>query len=47
MRSFPISDRVRAAMAQALGHQFQRYSIVGASEASYAAHCRSVADAEE
>ena len=46
-RSFPKADSVRAAMTRALGHQFERCSIVWPGEASYAAHCDSVADAKE
>src|SRR6516165_7013038 len=47
IRSFPIAPGVRAAMMQALRHQFQCCSIVWTGEASYAAHCGSVADAKE
>jgi hypothetical protein len=47
IRSFPIARGVGAAMMQTLRHQFQRCSIVWPGEASYAAHCDSVADAEE
>ena len=44
---FPITGGVRAPMTKALRHQFQRCSIVRSGEASYAAHCGSVADAKE
>jgi hypothetical protein len=46
-RSFPKADSVRAAMTQALRHQFQCCSIVWPGEASYPAHCGSVGDAQE
>ena len=47
VRTFAIAASVRAAMTQTFRHQFQRCSIVWPGEASYAAHCDSVADAKE
>jgi hypothetical protein len=46
-RSFPISLGVRTAVTQALGHRFQDSSMMWPGEASYAAHCGSVANVEE